>query len=190
MCIKIKNLTKSYDGIKVLDDISLTLKKDRPICIMAPSGRGKTTLIYILMGLLKSDSGSVEGLENKKISAVFQEERLCEELSAIMNVAIIRNLSDKDYIISNLLKLGIPEEDLHRPVNKLSGGQRQRVSILRAIYSDSDIIFMDEAFKGLDENTKKETIKYVLENLNGRMLVAVTHSKEEAELLGAEIINL
>ena len=87
MVIEIKNLSKSYGETVVLDSVNLTLDSARPICIMGQSGRGKTTLFNIMLGLLKADSGEITGAEAAKFSAVFQEDRLCEQLSAIMNIA-------------------------------------------------------------------------------------------------------
>ena len=190
MVVEIKNLSKSYDGTPVLDNLNLILDSAQPICIMAPSGRGKTTLFNILLGLLKTDAGEILGLENKKFSAVFQEDRLCEQLSAIMNLAIVMNNPNKAELTEKLEKMGLAEDEIHRPVSQLSGGQKRRVAILRALVSDSDAVLMDEPFKGLDEDTRKTVIQQVKENLDGRLLMVITHNEEDAAALGATVINL
>ena len=173
MVIEIRNLCKSYNGITVLDNLNLTLTSGRPVCVMAPSGKGKTTLFSILLGLLKADSGEITGTEEMKFSAVFQEDRLCEELSALMNIAIVQD-----------------NPEIRRPVSSLSGGQKRRVAILRALASDSDAVLMDEPFKGLDEDTRRLVISRVKEYLGGRLLMVITHEEDDAAALGAEIVNI
>lgn len=190
MTIEIKNLSKSYDGTPVLENVTLTLSADRPVCIMGQSGRGKTTLFNILLGLIQSDSGEVKGVENKKFSAVFQEDRLCEELSALMNLAIVQDNPDKVTLTELLLKMGLDTDEIRRPVSQLSGGQKRRVAILRALVSDSDAVLMDEPFKGLDEETRRTVIEQVKKLLGDRLLMVITHNEEDAVLLGADIIDL
>ena len=77
-----------------------------------------------------------------------------------------------------------------KPVRDLSGGMRRRVAIVRALLSDYDLLVMDEPFKGLDDELKKQVISYVKENTNGQTLIIITHDKEEAKLLQAEIVVL
>ncbi len=190
MVIEIKNLSKSYNGTPVLENINLTLDSTRPVCIMGRSGRGKTTLFSILLGLLKADDGQVAGTENAKFSAVFQEDRLCEQLSALMNLAIVVNNPDKKELTDLLFKIGLAGEEIHRPVSQLSGGQKRRVAILRALVSDSDAVLMDEPFKGLDDETRQQVIMQVKENLGNRLLLVITHNEDDAVALGAKIVNL
>lgn len=190
MKIEIKNLTKSYGNVQVLDKINMTLSNDRPICLMGRSGRGKTTLFSILLGLIKPDSGEILGIENKRFSAVFQEDRLCEELSAVMNLAIVQEKPDKKRISDGFMQLKLSADEIRRPVSSLSGGQKRRVAIMRAVISESDIILMDEPFKGLDENTKIQVINYVKENISNRILMVITHDENDAKLLDAELIKL
>lgn len=190
MNIEIRNLSKSYDGTPVLDNISLDFSQDRPVCLMGQSGRGKTTLFNILLGLITADSGSITGVEGKRFSAVFQEDRLCEQLSALMNLAIVLDNPDKVQLESLLLKMGLVRDEIRRPVSQLSGGQKRRVAILRALVSRSDAVLMDEPFKGLDEDTRLQVIKQVKQLLGGRLLLVITHNEEDAQLLGADIIDL
>lgn len=77
-----------------------------------------------------------------------------------------------------------------QPVSELSGGMRQRVSILRALFSEYDVLFLDEPFKGLDETLKRDVMAYVKEKTAGKTVVLVTHDKAEAMILGAEIIEI
>jgi len=190
MAISVKNLCYSYGDTVVLDNFSLDASSEKPVCLMAPSGRGKTTLFNILLGLLPADSGEINGTADKRFSAVFQEDRLCEELSAMMNLAIVQENPDKNNLAALLVKMGLEDDEIRRPVNRLSGGQKRRVAILRALVSDSDIVLMDEPFKGLDENTKAAVIQQVKRLTDGRLLMVITHDEEDAAALGAEIINM
>ncbi|MBR5521160.1 MAG: ABC transporter ATP-binding protein [Oscillospiraceae bacterium] len=190
MRIDIKNLYKSYGDTPVLENFSLSVDSEKPVCFMGMSGRGKTTLFSIIMGLMKADKGSVTGTEGKRFSAVFQEDRLCDELSALMNLAIVTETPDKDKISELLLSMGLDEDEIRRPVTELSGGQKRRVAIMRAMVSDSDIVMMDEPFKGLDDATREQVIHRVKDNLKGRMLMVITHDESDAEMLGAEIVYI
>ena len=92
--IRIRNLSKKYGENVVFENRSFDLEERKTTAIMGKSGFGKTTLLRILMGLEKYDVGSIEGMENKKISAVFQEDRLCENLSAVLLQAFLYSLKD------------------------------------------------------------------------------------------------
>ncbi len=198
MYIHLDHITKSYGALSVLDQVSLTLKQDICYCLMSPSGSGKTTLLRILMGLEQPDSGLItaechEGstpFHSLRISAVFQENRLCESFSPMENVAMVLGNCQKDIDLKKeLLKL-LPEECLTRPVSTLSGGMKRRVAILRAVLAPSDILLLDEPFTGLDEGTKQEVIRYILDRRAGRFLLVTTHQEEDALLLNGQIIRL
>lgn len=189
MSIIVNHITKSYHGQKVLDDVYFEIKKNSCTCIMGPSGEGKTTLLRILMGLEKPDVGSVEGMNGEKLSVVFQEDRLCEELDAVTNVTmVLGNGKSTVPIIEEFEKVGLCNY-LGKPVSKLSGGMKRRVAILRSCLKDSDIYLMDEPFKGLDDELKRNVISYVKHKLNGKTLIVVTHDISEVNLLEAELIN-
>ena len=89
MSIEITGLCKSFGGITALHDLTLTVEEGCVTCITGPSGCGKSTLLSILLGLLQPDAGQVKGLEGKRAAAVFQEDRLCERLSAIANILLV-----------------------------------------------------------------------------------------------------
>lgn len=187
MSILLQNIYKSFDGLKVLENFSLELEDGSITCIMGESGIGKTTLARIILGLEIPDSGIVSGVP-KKTAAVFQEDRLCDSFSAIVNVRIATQKSNSE-ILECLNALGIGKF-AGKPVYKLSGGMKRRVAIARALLFDAEFIVFDEPFKGLDSDIRKTVIDYILEKAKGKTLLFITHSKEEAELLGAEIINI
>ena len=188
MDIVIKNLCKSYGENKVLENLDAVIEKGRISCLMGPSGEGKTTLLNILMGLEKADSGVIENLPHNK-SAVFQEDRLCESFSAFTNVKIVSDRLADQTIIAHLKQVGLGEA-VNQKVSTLSGGQKRRVALVRAILAEKDVLFLDEPFKGLDEDTKKIVTDYLLSNTADTTVIMVTHDIDEAESLGAKVLNL
>ena len=140
--------------------------------------------------MINADSGEISGTEGKTFSAVFQEDRLCEELSALMNLAIVQENPDKAELTELLLSIGLEKDEIRRPVTELSGGQKRRVAILRAIVSRSDIVMMDEPFKGLDDTTRIQVTDCIKENLHGRMLLVITHDEADVQLLGADAVYI
>ena len=183
--IVLKNIEKSFDGKEVLKNFSAVFPAGRVSCIMGSSGCGKTTLLNILLGLQSADGGSVEGLPDR-ISALFQEDRLCEDFSAESNVRLTaaRGVRGED-ITAALTELGL-ESDIKTPVRELSGGMKRRVAIARTMLAEGELVIMDEPFRGLDGENRRRAAEFVLRRLDGRTLIAVTHDAEDIDLLGAE----
>lgn len=190
--IIIKNLCKSFGEKRVLDNFSVTFPTGSVSCIMAPSGAGKTTLLSIMQGFLKPDSGTVDGIPGK-MSAVFQEDRLCEDFCAVSNVRFScgskRNRKSKEEIVACLSALGLGDS-LDKPVRSFSGGMKRRVAIARALTADYELLFLDEPFKGLDEELKLSTAEYIKASAAGKTVIMVSHDEAEADLLGATIIKM
>lgn len=190
MDIKLVGINKSFKRQQVLDNISMTFKSGNITCIMGASGIGKTTLAYIMMGLMKADSGEITGLQGRKISAVFQEDRLIEHWDAVKNIMLVcRRDITKDFIHKNLNETGLTDYE-NKPVSSLSGGMRRRVAIVRALLSDYDVLIMDEPFKGLDFELKRQVIDYVGKMTKGKTVIIITHDKDEVELLRAGLITM
>lgn len=186
----LRNISKSFDDKKVLDNFSYEFKKAEKYTIMGKSGCGKTTLFNIICGLLKQDSGTVSKDENS-ISAVFQEDRLCERLSAYANVRLVCNKNiSKEQIISDFNKVGLSETDIFKPASELSGGMKRRTAIVRALISEHDFVIMDEPFKGLDEDTRKKTVDYVVSRTENSTLVVITHNSDDTVIFGKNIIEM
>ena len=190
MNIILKNITKQFDNTFVLEQFNLELSEGRITCLMGPSGSGKTTLLSILMGLVKADSGTIYGLKGKKLAAVFQEDRLCEGISAVQNIKMVCSRKMKDSrIIEELQKVGLKGIE-SKMVSELSGGMKRRVAIVRAVMADSDLVIMDEPFKGLDETLKRQVMEYVKHKTAGKTVIIVTHERAEADELSADITVL
>lgn len=181
--IRISGLEKAYGEHRVLEALSMNLPSGETSCIMGPSGCGKTTLLRILMGLEKADGGVIEGIPKKK-SAVFQEDRLCDDLSGKTNIRLVCPKKDPSLIEEGMENLGLGES-MDRPVREYSGGMRQRTAILRALFADWDILFLDEPLKGLDEKIKKVTAEYIRSRTRGKTVLCVTHDPGDVDLLGA-----
>ncbi|HZK02275.1 MAG TPA: ATP-binding cassette domain-containing protein [Anaerovoracaceae bacterium] len=189
--IKVENLTKSYDDKKVIDNLSVVLKEGRVTTIMGTSGCGKTTFAMILLGLLAPDSGTVKGLKGKKISAVFQEDRLVEHLSAIDNIKMVLDKDiDEEEIKKQLAMVEMQGALITKPTGQLSGGQKRRVAIVRAIMAKSDFICLDEPFKGLDVETKQRVMEYVKRNLHGKTALLITHDMDERNYFEGDYIGV
>lgn len=190
--ITIQNLCKAFGEKKVLDNFSATFPVGTVSCIMAPSGAGKTTLLSIMQGLLRPDSGSMEGIP-AKMAAVFQEDRLCEDFNAVSNVRFScgskSHKKSKEEITACLVSLGLGDS-LDKPVRSFSGGMKRRVAIARALMADYELLFLDEPFKGLDEKLKISVAKYIKVSAAGKTVIAVSHDEAEAALLGATIIKM
>jgi NitT/TauT family transport system ATP-binding protein len=189
MNIQISHLSKSYGSKAVLMDLSLTLSEGCCHILMGPSGCGKTTLLRLIMGLEGADCGTITGLPGR-MSAVFQEDRLCEDFSAIDNVAlVVKRGFPKTEIETHLRAIGLIG-DLHQPVREYSGGMKRRVAIVRAVMAQSDLLLLDEPFKGLDPDTKELAIAYFLRHTKGKTCLVVTHDAKEADRLGCSVISL
>ncbi|NLY70515.1 MAG: ABC transporter ATP-binding protein [Clostridiales bacterium] len=185
MTIKIRKLSKSYGNNLVLDSLSFDIEKGKVTTLMGKSGCGKTTLAHILLGILKPDQGTIEGISTKSIAAVFQEDRLCEHLSALANIQfVLRNQKKPSEIVEHFRQVDLDEDILSKPVKNLSGGQRRRIAILRAIIADRDFICLDEPFKGLDRATKQKTMEYVKKYVEGKTVLFITHDEQEANFFG------
>lgn len=209
--IAVDQISFSYRDKIIFDQFSMCFEQGERICLMAPSGRGKTTLLKLLTGHLQPDSGRITGLDQKQISMVFQEDRLCESYTVCENILLgcVRGMMPKtmqndksDYISQNSRRSGMTErkmrvgehlsmvglaQTIDMPVSSLSGGMKRRVCLVRAMLSQSDIVILDEPFAGIDRENTEQVIDYIDQNLQGRSLIMVSHNAREPEALGARI---
>lgn len=155
----LQKLSKSYHGQVVFSDLSLALSPGNAYCLMAPSGTGKTTLFRILMGLETPDSGTIDGLKNLKISAVFQEDRLLEGYDVLTNLRFVCRQRLSDAELSAYAAALLPQNALFQPVCEFSGGMKRRLSLLRALLVPFDLLILDEPFNGLDSENRKKQLR-------------------------------
>lgn len=186
--IKLTNVEFYYDkSKKVIDDFSLEIKKGDKICLFGESGCGKTTIISLITGLLKPKKGKIEIEKGTKASIVFQENRLFPFMSVLKNITFLG--AKEKTALENLEALGILEYK-DEDISVLSGGIERRVAIARALSQEFDYLVLDEPFTGLDKENTEKAAKQILKVAGDKPIIVITHSKEEAKLLNAKIINL
>ena len=172
--ISIDNVSKEYKGKQVLEGLSLKMPDVGIVRLMGRSGEGKTTLLNIIAGLKKPDSGSVN--VSGSISMVFQEDRLLRWESALENVRLAANGKTSPEKILSELGLG---SELNTRVKELSGGMARRVAIARCLAHEADIYIMDEPTRGLDAETAAQTVETVRRYTKDGLLLVVTHDPDE-----------
>ncbi len=197
--IEVRDISKNYDSLKVLDGINLDIDKGEVVSIVGPSGAGKTTLLQIIGSLERPDSGMVsyEGenilmmkdsrlakFRNRNIGFVFQFHQLLPEFTVLENVAIPaliggvsrREANDRARRLIDYLGLGTRIE--HKPM-QLSGGERQRVAVARALVNNPRVVLADEPSGSLDSQNRKELHRlfFDLRRDMGHTFVIVTHDE-------------
>lgn len=199
MPIEMKQIKKSYGDQNVLTDFSISIGDGEKICLMGESGIGKTTILRILAGLTKPDSGQISGLRGKKVSMVFQEDRLLEGMDAFENVALVlnqkkfgaekrmRKTAITDFLLQEFQAVGLHDYK-GKPVSQLSGGMRRRIAIVRALCAEGELLLLDEPFTGLDAATKTRVAEYVKSCAAERTVVMITHDLQEAIQIGARVV--
>ena len=173
MNITVSHITKAYDGKTVLRDLCAEFPEGQITYVTGPSGCGKTTFARILLGLTKPDSGSVSGLPAMK-SAVFQEDRLLEGLSAEENLRAVLGGGDH---MEALKAVGLGETG-SKAVRAFSGGMRRRLALARGILYPAPFVVLDEPTNGLDPETRGIVTRWALDGLRGRTAVWITHMPE------------
>ena len=189
--LKINDLCKSFDGKKVIENLSLEFTHSGFIALCGPSGCGKTTLLRILMGLEDQNHGEVIfDIKHPRISVSFQEPRLLPERTALQNVNLV--LGDKKATLTKakelLMMLGINDFDLYP--DELSGGMKARVSIARALAKEADIYIFDEPFANLDKDTAEKCAEVIKAKATHALNVAVLHDTALAERIADRVIYL
>ena len=158
--------------------------------MQGPSGCGKTTLLRLIAGLEAPDSGEIRGAEGKKISAVFQENRLLENLTAEKNILLTARPGFTRTDARKLLnELGL-SDTAQRRTCELSGGMQRRVAVARALAADYELLLLDEPLTGLDDDARLRVLRRIQADLNGRTAIWITHDPDAAALLNAPLLRL
>ena len=214
--IELKNIVKIYDKEKVVDDVSLSIKKGDFVTILGPSGCGKTTILRMIAGFEKPTAGEIylEGVDvtnvppyKRNINTVFQKYALFPHLNVFNNIAYglkmktvpdetakkgYRLLSEQEITakVNQALKMVDLEDYGHRDIDSLSGGQQQRIAIARAIVNEPKVLLLDEPLSALDLKMRKE-MQIELRRLHkelGITFIYVTHDQEEAMTMSDTIV--
>lgn len=212
--LQIKDIRKEYrtgDLVqKALDGVSLNLRDNEFVAILGPSGSGKTTMLNIIGGLDRYDSGDliINGISTKKysdadwdsyrnhtIGFVFQSYNLIPHQTVLANVELALTISGisrserRKRAIKALQDVGLGEQ-IHKKPNQMSGGQMQRVALARALVNDPDILLADEPTGALDSETSVQVMDLLKEVAKDRLVVMVTHNPELAKQYATRIVSV
>lgn len=199
--LEVKNLSKEFNGHRILRDISFTLKDGEIMTIVGPSGAGKTTLLRIIAGLETKDSGEIlidgKPYDSGKVGVVFQDYNLFPNLSVLQNITLAPTLvlkkskTEAEQDARVLLKrLQMSGREQQYPY-ELSGGQRQRVAIARALAMKPRILCYDEPTSALDPNLRKEVEKMILSlKKSGLTQLIITHDLNFAENVADQMLKV
>ena len=183
--LTLTNVTKEYNGKKVIVDVSYAFPKKGIVPVIGPSGSGKTTLIRLLMGLIKPDSGKISGVEQTKFSCVFQEDRLLPWLTLKENVALVAPKAH-DICEKWIAAMELAEASEQYP-ETLSGGMQRRCALARAMVrmeaADCNVLILDEPLKGLDDALKKRILQRVQDATKEILVIYISHDAEELSLV-------
>ena len=207
--LKIENLTKEYEGQKILDGINLEVKQGDVLVVVGPSGCGKSTLLRCINALEPIQGGTIKlqgmdirkGSKNittlrQKIGMVFQSYELFPHLTVLDNITLApvkvqkRDKAEAQKEAMELLaRVGLADKAKSYP-RQLSGGQKQRVAIVRALCMHPEILLFDEVTAALDPEMVREVLDVLLDLANqGKTMLIVTHSIEESIYLADRIVK-
>lgn len=174
--LKFENITFGYNDNLIIKDLSFEIPDNKSIALTGDSGIGKTTLFYLLAGLRKAQKGKIISTYTN-VSVVFQEPRLFPWLTALENITVTGASKE---IAKKLIASLFDENDVcEKYPHELSGGMQQRIAIARALALTPDLLLLDEAFKGLDAQTKKRTANTVFETMKNKTCIFITHDMSE-----------
>ncbi|QJC28825.1 spermidine/putrescine ABC transporter ATP-binding protein PotA [Enterobacteriaceae endosymbiont of Plateumaris consimilis] len=204
--VNLNNISKSFCGKKIISNFYLTINNGEFITLLGPSGCGKTTILRLIAGLEKVDSGSIT-LDQKKIThlsaehrqtnTVFQSYALFPHMSVFDNIAFGLKMQKKSYKeiifrVEKVLNMVQLQKFANRKPHELSGGQQQRVAIARAVVNKPRILLLDESLSALDYRLRKQMQNELkmLQRKLGITFVFVTHNQEEALTMSDRIVVL
>lgn len=200
--LKLENITKSYDGVTILNNINLNIEDGEIVSILGPSGCGKTTLLNLILGMTEADSGTITfneedmtrmPMEKRGFNIVFQDYALFPNMNVIQNIRY--GLKNKPNIstekeVEDLIDLLGLRPHLNKRIDQLSGGQKQRVALARTLVMKPRILLLDEPLSALDGVIKesiKEKIKMIAKEFHLTTII-VTHDPEEALTLSDHVM--
>jgi NitT/TauT family transport system ATP-binding protein len=198
--LEINDLSLSFENsdgqLEVLRDLHLVLGKKEFLCILGPSGGGKSSLLRLIAGLISPDSGSIEfHRPDPKLSLMFQQSNLMPWRTVFQNIALPLELQKmtpriiKDRVNELINLVGLQGFENSWPA-ELSGGMAQRVALARAFIADPDVLLLDEPFGSLDALTREKMAGELLNlwQARPRPVIMVTHSISEALLLSDRVV--
>ena len=158
--LKLTGIQKSFDGLPVLSNLSLTLSQGEIVALIGPSGCGKTTLLNIISELTTPDAGTVEGADGK-LSYMFQNARLLPWRTVEENIRLVREDAPGEEVRTLIAAVGLEGFEHYYP-GQLSGGMARRCALARAFHFGGSLFLMDEPFQGLDYGIRMEMVEMLL----------------------------
>ena len=188
--LKLTGIQKSFDGLPVLSNLSLTLSQGEIVALIGPSGCGKTTLLNIISGLTAPDAGTVEGAE-VKLSYMFQNARLLPWRTVEENMRLVREDAPGEEVRALIAAVGLEGFEHYYP-GQLSGGMARRCALARAFHFGGSLFLMDEPFQGLDYGIRMEMVEMLLTMWRREKpgVLFVTHEIDEALTVATRIAVL
>lgn len=187
--LRAQGLLIGYGAEPLCEPLGFSLGPSSCLCLQAPSGTGKTTLLHTIARLQRPLAGSLENTAWGR-SMMFQDTRLVEDLDAIDNILLFARPGFARKDARDLACELLPKDALSRPVCELSGGQRRRVELARAFAAPGELVLLDEPFGGLDAQAHSCALAFVKRHGAGRIVVFATHDANDAQVLGAQILEL
>lgn len=176
--LRTDGLTIHFGDRELFQNYSMQVKTGEIRWMTWPSGQGKTTLLRVLAGLQKTDRNVCQVPES--MGMLFQEDRLCEDYSAALNVELVTGEKNS---AQEILKELLEEELTDKPCGELSGGEKRRVALARALAADNGVLLLDEPFAGLDAENVQRVWKVIREQQKGRTILIASHIRPaEAEI--------
>lgn len=186
--MKLENLYKRFGSKVVFEDFSADVPEKQITCILGSSGKGKSTLMNMILGIEKQDSGKITFDGTPSFSAVFQDNRLLPFCSAAENIKFIG--ASEESAKAMLSKVGLDGENDTLP-DKLSGGMQRRLALARALCKPNYThLLLDEPFTGQDEQMKEQLVQLIKKETHGKTVVIITHDELLAERIADNIIRI
>ncbi|XBE78293.1 ATP-binding cassette domain-containing protein [Mesomycoplasma ovipneumoniae] len=196
--IKIQNLSKKFNNKIIFNSINLEIPSNKITFIVGKSGIGKTTLINLIAGFTKKDSGQISffkngnEIENPLVDIVFQDFNLIESLSIKNNILIANHILNR-YVENNQIEneasvININSQKLNRLVKNLSGGEKQRAAFLRSSSRNADFILLDEPTGNLDKENSIALLDLLVKISQNKTVLVVSHNLELAKKYADQII--
>lgn len=197
--IEAKEVSKSFGQFKALDRVSLQIQAGEILALLGANGAGKTTLINLLLGRMRSDSGSLFVLNypaghikaRKRIGTILQSAQMPGTLKVAEHIELFSNYYDQPLSLQETLEKSQLTQLKDKRFDQLSGGQKQRVFFALAICGNPEVVFLDEPTVGLDVDTRRQLWRCIRDLKDqGTAVLLTTHYLEEADVLADRIVLL